>query len=172
LLLTLQCAYITQNNVTFIPLCWSLLEELENLTNVHGMSLDGDQMAFHLFFHKLLPAVMGRKVWTARDRAMKTISEAMKLVTVLDKAFLNNLALENYWPCWSSLHLLTRVSTLWTDNRSSNYQYMGWADAAYCRFDVLCHHNCEQCHNSVNRELEWIFLTNAARLEMAHGGEE
>jgi hypothetical protein len=28
---------------------------------------------------------------------------------------------------------------------------MGWADAAYCRFDVLFHRICEQRQNSVNQ---------------------
>ncbi len=146
------------------------LEKLENLTNVRGMSLDGDPMAFQLFFDKLLPAVAGRKLWTARDRATKTISEATKLVTVLDEAFLI-LALENYWPRWSTMHLPAKVSTLWTDNRSGNYQYMGWADAVYRRFDVLCHRIRDQRQTSVNKELERIFLTKAP-LEMACGGEE
>jgi hypothetical protein len=146
------------------------LARAENLTNVRGMSLDGDQLAFQLFFDKLLPAVAGRKVWTARDRATKTISEAAKLVTVLDEAFLI-LALENYWPRWSSMHLTSKVSTLWTDNRSGNYQYMGWADDAYRRFDVLCHRIRDQRQNSVNKELERLFLKNA-RSEMARGGVE
>jgi hypothetical protein len=134
------------------------------------MGLDGDQRAFHLFFDKLLPAVAGRKVWTARDRATKTISEATQLVSVLDEAFLI-LALENYWPRWSTMDLPTKRSTLWTDNRSGNYQYMGWADAAYRRFDGLCHRIREQRQNSVNKELEQMFLNNS-RLEMAQGGEE
>jgi len=35
------------------------LAKLENLTNVRGMTVDGDPMAFQLFFDKLLPAVAG-----------------------------------------------------------------------------------------------------------------
>jgi hypothetical protein len=48
---------------------------------------------------------------------------------------------------------------------------MGWVDAANCHFYVLCHRICDQRQNSVNKELERIFLTKA-RLEMACGGEE
>jgi hypothetical protein len=48
---------------------------------------------------------------------------------------------------------------------------MGWADAAYRRFDVLCHRIRDQRQTSVNKELEQIFLTNA-RKDMANGGDE
>jgi hypothetical protein len=162
----LVCLHKTEQRA-FFP---AQLDKLENLTNVRGMTLDGDPMAFQLFFDKLLPAVAGRKLWTARDRATKTISEATKLVTVLDEAFLI-LALENYWPRWSTIHQTVKVSTQWTDNRSGNYQYMGWADAAYRRFDVLCHRIRDQRQTTVNKELERIFLTNA-REDMANGGDE
>jgi hypothetical protein len=32
-----------------------------------------------------------------------------------------------------------------TPGRQGNYQYMGWADAAYTCFDQLCNQLCEQC---------------------------
>lgn len=139
------------------------LEALETITNVRGMSLNGDMEAFYVFFDKLVPCVAGRKVWTVRERAAKKISEAKKIVSVLDEAF-TILAMENYWQRW-----FFGGTARWTDSRSGNYQYMGWADAAYIRFDRLCHQIREQRQTAVNKELESNFLARA-RMQMAGGG--
>jgi hypothetical protein len=139
------------------------LQALDNISNVRGMSLNGDMEAFYVFFDKLVPCVAGRKVWTVRERAAKTISEAKRIVSVLDEAF-TILALENYWQRW-----FFGGTARWTDSRSGNYQFMGWADAAYVRFDRLCHQIREQRQTAVNKELELTFLARA-RSQMAGGG--
>jgi hypothetical protein len=51
------------------------------------MDPDGDIEAFCYFFDHLVPCVAGRKVWTQREKANKLISEAKKVVPVLDEAF-------------------------------------------------------------------------------------
>jgi hypothetical protein len=60
---------------------------LEIITNVREMDPNGDIEAFCYFFDHLVPCVAGQKVWTQREKANKLISEAKKLVSVLDKAF-------------------------------------------------------------------------------------
>jgi hypothetical protein len=57
----------------------------------------------------------------------------------------------------------------WTDSRASNYQYMGWADAAYVHFHELCKQIREQRKTEMNQKLEKMYL---ARLEslLAGGG--
>jgi hypothetical protein len=47
-----------------------------------------------VFSNDLVPCVAGRKVWTQREKANKLISEAKKVVSVLDEAF-PILALKN-----------------------------------------------------------------------------
>jgi hypothetical protein len=59
----------------------------EKITDVRGMDPNGDMEAFCYFFDHLVPCVAGRKVWTQREKANKLISEAKKVVYVLDKAF-------------------------------------------------------------------------------------
>jgi hypothetical protein len=105
---------------------------LEIITDVRQMDPNGDIEAFCYFFDHLVPCVAGRKVWTQREKANKLISEVKKVVSVLDKAF-TVLALKNYWMRWNNTG-----TAIWTDSRVGNYQYMGWADAAYVQFDSLC----------------------------------
>jgi hypothetical protein len=59
------------------------------------MDPNGDIEAFCYFFEHLVPCVAGQKIWTQRERANKLISEAKKVLSVLDKAF-TVLALKNY----------------------------------------------------------------------------
>ena len=97
----------------------------EKITDAREMDPNGDIEAFCYFFDQLVPCVAGQKVWTQREKANKLISEAKKVVSLLDKAFAV-LALENYWKRWNNTG-----TAIWTDSRVGNYQYMGWADAAY-----------------------------------------
>jgi hypothetical protein len=60
---------------------------LEIITDVREMDPNGDIEAFCYFFDHLVPCVAGQKVWTQREKANKLISEAKKVVFVLDKAF-------------------------------------------------------------------------------------
>jgi hypothetical protein len=141
------------------------IEVLENITNVRGTAIDGDMEAFCLFFDQLLPCVAGRKVWTPRERAARVITEAKKIVSVIDEAF-TILALENYWDRWHEKGIAK-----WTDSRQGNYQYMGWADDAYTRFDVLCNRIREQRQTTANKQLELNYLARA-RNRLAGGAEQ
>ena len=116
------------------------------------MTLDDDKEAFFIFFDVLVSAVAGRKVWTECQKAVRLILESKKIVSVLDEAF-TILALENYWERW-----LVGSTAKWTDSRQGNYQYMGWADAAYTRFDQLCTLLQAQRQNDANKELERAYL--------------
>jgi hypothetical protein len=136
---------------------------LEEITNVRGMDPDGNIEAFCFFFNDLVPCVAGRKVWTQRERANKLISEAKKVVSVLDEAF-TILALKNYWKRWKNTG-----TAIWTDSRVGNYQYMGWADAAYVEFDGLCKKIREQRKSASNMKLEQVYLTRS-RMQLAGGG--
>jgi hypothetical protein len=69
---------------------------LEKITDVREMDPNGDMEAFYSFFDHLVPCVAGQKVWTQREKANKLISEAKKVVSILDEAF-TVLALKNYW---------------------------------------------------------------------------
>jgi hypothetical protein len=80
------------------------------------------------------------------------ISEAKKVVSVLDEAF-TALALKNYWKRWNNTG-----TAMWTDSRVGNYQYMGWADAAYVQFDSLCKQIREQRKRASNMKLEREYL--------------
>ena len=131
---------------------------LGTITNVRAMELDGDRDAFYLFFDELVPCVAGRKVWTLREKATKLISEAKKIVSVLDEAF-TILALMNYWERW-----LHQGTARWTDSRAGNYQYMGWMDEAYNQFDVLCKRIREQRQTAINRKLEQMYLDKSRSL--------
>jgi hypothetical protein len=99
-----------------------------------------------IFFDDLIPSMTGRKVWTLREKAIKLISEAKKvLVSVLDEVF-TILALMSYWERWTS-----NGTARWSDSKAGNYQYMGWADAAYVQFDeLLCKQICEQRQTTIN----------------------
>jgi hypothetical protein len=77
-------------------------------------------------------------VSTQREKANKLISEAKKVVSVLDKAF-TILVLKNYYKGWNDTGI-----AIWRDSRVGKYQYMGWADAAYSHFDGLCKQISEQ----------------------------
>jgi hypothetical protein len=67
---------------------------LEIITGEREMDPNGDIEAFCYFFDHLVPCIAGRKVWTQREKANKLISEAKKVVSVLDEAF-TFLALKN-----------------------------------------------------------------------------
>ena len=137
---------------------------LESITNVRDLHPDRDDIyAFNFFFNELVPCVAGRKVWTLRERASKLISEAKRVVSVLDEAFVI-LALTNYWDRWTSQGMAK-----WTDSRAGNYQYMGWADAAYVSFDEICNRIREQRKNETNKKLEKMFLAGSQSL-LAGGG--
>jgi hypothetical protein len=136
---------------------------LPSFTNVRGMDPDGDLEAFYFFFDDLVLCVAGRKVWTLREKAIKLISEAKKVVSVLDEAF-TILALMNYWERWTG-----NGTARWTDSKSGNYQYMGWADAAYLQFDELCKRIHEQRQTRLNKKLEQIYLTSSRSLLAGRG---
>jgi hypothetical protein len=51
------------------------------------MDPNGDIEAFCYFFGHLVPCVAGQKVWTQREKANKLISEAKKVISVLDEVF-------------------------------------------------------------------------------------
>jgi hypothetical protein len=108
--------------------------------------------------------VAGRKVWTLREKAIKLISEAKKVVSVLDEAFAI-LALMNYWERWTGKGKTAR----WTDSKAGNYQYMGWVDAAYLQFDELCKQIREQRQTRLNKKLEQMYLARSCSL-LAGGG--
>ena len=132
---------------------------LDSITNVRDLHPDRDEIyAFNFFFNELVPCVAGRKVWTLRERASKLISEAKRVVSVLDEAFVI-LALTNYWDRWTSQGMAK-----WTDSRAGNYQYMGWADAAYVSFDEICNRIREQRKNETNKRLEKMFLAGSRSL--------
>jgi hypothetical protein len=57
---------------------------------------------------------------------MKLISEAKKVVSVLDEAFTILALRTNYWERWT-----VNGTARWTYSKVGNYQYMGRADAAY-----------------------------------------
>ncbi len=82
---------------------------------------------------------------------------------MLDEAF-TVLALENYWKRWNDTG-----TAIWTDSRVGNYQYMGWADAAYVQFDALCKQIGEQRQNAANMKLEQVYLARSRSL-LAGGG--
>jgi hypothetical protein len=107
--------------------------------------------------------VAGQKVWTLREKAIKLISEAKKVVSVLDEAF-TILALMNYWERWTG-----NATARWTDWKAGNYQYMFWADAAYLQFDELCKQICEQRQTRLNKKLEQMYLARLHSL-LAGGG--
>ena len=116
------------------------------------------------FFNDLVPCVAGQKVWTLREKAIKLISEAKKVVSVLDEAF-TILALMNYWERWTG-----NGTARCTDSKAGNYQYMGWADAAYVQFDELCKRICEQRQTRLNKKLEQMYLARSRSL-LAGGGQ-
>jgi hypothetical protein len=102
-------------------------------------------------------------VWTLGEKAIKLISEAKKVVSVLDEAF-TILALMNYWERWTG-----NGTARWTDSKAGNYQYMGWADAAYVQFDELCKRIREQRQTRLNNKLEQMYLARSRSL-LAGGG--
>jgi hypothetical protein len=52
----------------------------------------------------------------------------------------------------------------WTDSKAGNYQYMGWADAAYIQFDELCKRMCEQRQTTLINILEQMYLARSRSL--------
>ena len=76
------------------------------------------------------------------------------------------LALKNYWKRWNNTG-----TAVWTDSRVGNYQYMGWADAAYVQFDALCKRIREQRQNAANMKLEQVYLARS-RNRLAGGGTQ
>jgi hypothetical protein len=92
------------------------------------------------------------------------ISEAKKVVSVLDEAF-TIIALMNYWERW-----IGNGTARWTDSKAGNYQYsVGWADAAYVQFDELCKRIREQRQTRLNKKLEQMYLARSRNL-LAGGG--
>jgi hypothetical protein len=136
---------------------------LEKITEVREMDPNGDIEAFCYFFDHLVPCVAGQKVWTQREKANKLISEAKKVVSVLDEVF-TVLALKNYWKRWNNTG-----TAIWTDSRVGNYQYMGWADAAQVQFDSLCKRIREQRKRASNMKLEREYLARS-RMQLSGGG--
>jgi hypothetical protein len=136
---------------------------LASITNVRGTEPSGNIEAFCFFFNELVPCVAGRKVWTLREKASKLISEAKKIVSLLDEAF-TILALMNYWKRWTNTG-----AAIWTDSRAGNYQYMGWADAAYVQFDELCKRIRDQRQTASSMKLEQMYLARS-RSVLAGGG--
>jgi hypothetical protein len=86
-----------------------------------------------------------------------------RVVSVLDEAF-TVLALKNYWKRWNNTG-----TAIWTDSRVGNYQYMGWADAAYVQFDSLCKRIREQRKRASNMKLEREYLARS-RMQLSGGG--
>ncbi len=82
---------------------------------------------------------------------------------MLDEAF-TILALMNYWERWTG-----NGTARWTDSKAGNYQYMGWADAAYVQFDELCKQIREQRQTRLNKKLEQMYLARSRSL-LAGGG--
>jgi hypothetical protein len=136
---------------------------LEKITDIGEMDPNGVIEAFCYFFDHLVPCVAGQKVWTQREKANKLISEAKKVVSVLDKAF-TVLALKNYWKRWNNTG-----TAIWTDSRVGNYQYMGWADAAYVQFDSLCKRIREQRKRASNMKSEREYLARS-HMQLSGGG--
>jgi hypothetical protein len=102
-------------------------------------------------------------VWTLGEKAIKLISEAKKVVSVLDEAF-TILALMNYWERWTG-----NGTARWTNSKAGNYQYTGWADAAYLQFDELCKRIRKQRQTRLNKKLEQMYLVRSRSL-LAVGG--
>ncbi len=115
-------------------------------------------------FDDLVPCVAGWKVWTLREKAIKLISEAKKVVSVLDEAFTTLAALMNYWERWTGNGMAR-----WTDSKAGNYQYMGSADAAYVQFDELCKQICEQRQTRLNKRIEQMYLARSCSLLAGEG---
>jgi hypothetical protein len=69
-----------------------------------------------------------------------------------------------YWERWTG-----NGTARWTDSKAGNYQYMGWADAAYVQFDELCKRICEQHQTRLNKKLEQMYLARSRSL-LAGGG--
>jgi hypothetical protein len=74
------------------------------------------------------------------------------------------LALKNYWRRWNNTG-----TAIWTDSRAGNYQYMGWADAAYVQFDGIYKRIREQCQSASNMKLEQAYLARSCS-RLAGGG--
>jgi hypothetical protein len=86
----------------------------EKITDAREMDPNGDIEAFCYFFDQLVPCVAGQKVWTQREKANKFISEAKKVVSVLDEAF-TVLAFNIYWKRCNNTG-----TAIWTDSRVGN----------------------------------------------------
>jgi hypothetical protein len=134
-----------------------ILSKMANVTDVRAVGGYGFQDTFNFFFDELVPCVAGRKIWTRREKGARLISDSRKVISVLDKAW-TILALENYWPRW-----INKGSAVWTDSRQGNYQYMGWAPAAYTRFDTLCERVRAQRLTEHSKELETAYLAHARK---------
>jgi hypothetical protein len=135
---------------------------LGKVTDVRGMDWDDSIEAF-CFFNDLVPCVAGQKVWTLLEKANQLISEAKKVVSVLDEVF-TILALTNYWKRWNSTG-----TAIWTDSRADNYQYKSWVDAAYVQFDGLCKQIREQRQSASKMKLEQMSLARS-RSQLTGGG--
>ena len=114
--------------------------------------------AFWLFFDRLVANIAGKKAWRNRDKVGEAITTGGR-ITIVDEAF-TILALQNYWPKWFSTTGVPGRAT-WTDSRQGNAQYMGWEDAAYTRFDTICHRIQAQRETTHSKNLEQTFQEKA-----------
>ena len=127
-------------------------------TNVRACDKTANFQPFWLFFDRLIANVAGKKIWTNRDKVGETITSGNK-VSIVDEAF-TVLAIQNYWPKWFSKQGVNEPS-LWTDSRQGNSQYMGWHEAAYTQFDLICRRIQQQRSTIQSNQLELQFQQKA-----------
>jgi hypothetical protein len=72
------------------------------------------------FLNYLGPCVGGQKFWTIREKANKLISEAKKVVSVLEEALII-LAFMKYWKRWNS-----SGTAIWTYSRAGVTAISTW----------------------------------------------
>ena len=127
--------------------------------NVRGTCDATDNFeAFWIFFDRLVANIAGKKSWRNRDKVGESITTGGRII-IVNEAF-TILALQNYWPKWfSNMGVCDRAQ--WTDSRQGNGQYMGWDDAAYTRFDTICHRIQVQCETHKSKNLELTFQQKA-----------
>jgi hypothetical protein len=135
----------------------------ELFSDVCGLNVTTQFNIFWIFFDRLVGNVAGRKIWTNKDKVGERITVGGK-ITIVDEAF-TILCIENYWDRW-----FNQRKAKWTDSRQGNSQYMGWAEAAYMRFDFLCRRIQEQRQSENSNVLEIAFMQQACNEYVASGG--
>jgi hypothetical protein len=98
------------------------------------------------------------------ERKGKQIDMGGKEGGICTRQSVNRFRLKNYWKRWNNTGM-----AIWTDWRVGNYQYMGWADAAYVQFDGLCKQIREQRKRALNMKVERMYLARS-RMQLAGGG--